>query len=140
MARGKRVVARGGTVAGYARGLPPAQARICRLLRAEVDRALPAASSKIWHGGPVWFIGEVPIVGYDATATGVKLLFWNGQAFGEPELEPMGKFKAAEIRFESADQIETRPLRRWLTKARTQVWDLREVRARRKQPASRSRS
>jgi hypothetical protein len=29
-----------------------------------IDRTLPDASNKIWHGHPVWFLEENPIVGY----------------------------------------------------------------------------
>ena len=125
------------SLAEYDAAQPPAEAAICRSLRAEIARALPDASSKVWHGAPVWFVGETPVVGYSVPAKGgVALLFWNGQAFGEPELKAMGKFKAAQADFANASEIKVAPLRRWLKKAGTELWDInliRQLRARAQQ-------
>lgn len=107
----------------YAESLSASHAAICRVLRKEIDAALPKAASKIWHGSPVWFIGENPVVGYNATPKHVNLLFWSGQSFGEPALKPAGKFAAAQIRFTDASQIDPRALRRWLKKASAEIWD-----------------
>jgi hypothetical protein len=90
-----------------------------------IDAALPKATARVWHGSPVWFIDENPVVGYSATAKAVKLLFWNGQAFGEPDLKPVGKYRAAEAVFGDASEIDTTAVRRWLKKARTDVFDSR---------------
>jgi len=43
--------------------------------------------------------------------------------FDEPGLEAAGKFKAARARLTAVTQIDVRLLRRWLRKARTDVWD-----------------
>lgn len=119
----------GASIAAYDAAQPAAEAAICRRLRAEIERALPDAASKVWHGAPVWFVGETPVVGYDVRAKGgVVLLLWNGQAFRDPALEPIGKFKAAQRRFEDASQVELAPLRRWLKQAATDLWDVGEVR------------
>ena len=115
----------GDTIEGYNEAQSVADAAICRALRAEIDGALKKAAAKIWHGSPVWFIGENPVVGYNVTAKGVALLFWNGQSFDEPELQVVGKFKAAQIKYADASQIEVKALRRWLKKARTEIWDYR---------------
>ena len=56
---------------------------------------LPKAISTIWHGSPVWFIGENPVVGYHVTPKHVNLLFWSGQAFGEPALKAAGKVRCS---------------------------------------------
>lgn len=111
------------TLSSYEARLAPAQAELVRLLRAEIDGALPDASSKVWHGHPVWFDGENPVVGYDARKASVNLLFWNGQALGEAELVPVGKHRAAGRSFETAAQVDPAALRRWLEKARTNVLD-----------------
>jgi hypothetical protein len=113
------------TIEGYNEAQSPCEAAICRVLRAEIDGALKKGTAKIWHGTPVWFIGENPVVGYNVTAKGVALLFWNGQSFDEPELQVVGKFKAAQIKYADAAQIEVKALRRWLKKARTEIWDYR---------------
>lgn len=117
------------TIAAYHAAQSAAAASMCRRLRAEIDRALPAATSKVWHGAPVWFIGQTPVVGYNVAARGdVVLLFWNGQAFDDPALTPIGKFRAAQARFGDAAAIEVAPLRRWLKKAGTKLWDIHSIR------------
>ena len=71
---------------------------ICRKLMKEIKATLPKATSRLYHGSPVWFVGENAVVGFSVTAKNeVKLLFWNGQAFDEPQLKAVGKFKAAQI-------------------------------------------
>jgi hypothetical protein len=122
-------------IAGFAATQVPGQAAICNKLRAEIDAALPTASSKIWHGSPVWFIGENPVVGYDVSSKGVKLLFWSGQLFEEPALEPVGKMKAAGVRYSDASGIDVKLLRSWLKKAGTTVWDYAGMIARKRKTA-----
>lgn len=100
---------------------------ICDLLAREISAALPAARNTIWHRHPVWFLDDNPIVGYSRLKGGVRLLFWSGQSFDEPALEPEGTFKAAEARYATVDDIDTRTLRRWLKKAGTIQWDYKNV-------------
>ncbi len=110
----------------YADSQNAAQAAVCRALRTEIEAALPKATSKIYHGSPVWFVGENPVVGYNVTAKkGVNLLFWNGQSFGEPTLEASGKFSAAQIQYTDVVQIDSPALRRWLKRAGTDIRDYR---------------
>lgn len=107
----------------YASELSTEHAAVCNSLRASIDAAMPKASSKIWHGSPVWFIGENPVVGYAAKAGVIALLFWNGQSFKEPGLTTVGKFHAAEARFNKISDIDQKALQRWLKKARTDIFD-----------------
>ena len=86
-------------IATYSQAQPTALRAICDLLRELIDTALPGATYKVWHGSPVWFIDDNPVVGYNAAAKAVKLLFWNGQAFDEPTLKPVGKYRAAQALF-----------------------------------------
>lgn len=117
------------SIAAYDAAQAEAEASLCRKLRAEIERALPDATSKVWHGAPVWFVGDTPVVGYNVPAKGgVVLLFWNGQAFGDPALKPIGKFRAAQTQFGEASEIKITPLRRWLKKARTEIWDVNSIR------------
>ena len=111
------------SIATWTRAQPAARRATCDALRALIDAALPKATSKVWHGGPVWFLGENPVVGYDATAKGVKLLFWNGQAFDEPDLAPVGKARAAGVTFRDATEVKPVVVRRWLRKAGRDVFD-----------------
>jgi hypothetical protein len=125
-AGGMKTLNAASSIARYARGQNPEHTAICHALRTEIDATLPQTSSKLYHGSPVWFVGENPVVGYSVTARkGVCLLFWNGQAFDEPGLVPVGKFRAAQIFFTDPNQIEAKVLRRWLKSAGKDIWDYR---------------
>src|SRR5262249_62246182 len=115
----------GDQITAYSKAQPLALRAICDLLRELIDAVLPNATSKIWHGSPAWFIDDNPVVGYNATAKAVNLLFWNGQAFDEPGLKPVGKYRAAQAIFRDAAEIDPKVIRRWLKKARSDVFDAR---------------
>ena len=100
---------------------------ICNTLEREINRGLPEAESKIWHGHPVWFLDGNPIVGYNKLKDCIRLLFWSGQSFGEEGLAPEGKFKAAEVRYTAEDQIDTKTLQRWLSASRDIQWDYKNI-------------
>ena len=100
---------------------------IADLLATEIDKHLPEAENKIWHRHPVWFLDGNPIVGYSKLKDSVRLLFWSGQSFDEPGLKNEGSFKAAEARYLSANEINTKDLQRWLTKARDIQWDYKNI-------------
>lgn len=100
---------------------------ICERLAFEIERGLPYAEGKVWHGGPVWFDRGNPLVGYWVRKHAVQLLFWSGQSFGETGLAPEGKFKAAEVNFATEDQIDSVLLLRWLEKARDIQWDYKNI-------------
>ena len=110
-------------IAAYSQAQPLALRPICDLLRELIDTALPKATSKVWHGSPVWFMDDNPVVGYNATAKTVNLLFWNGQAFDEAGLQPAGKYRAAQAKFSDAAEIDLKVIRRWLKKAKSDVFD-----------------
>lgn len=102
---------------------------VCEALAGAIDAGLKGAESKVWHGGPVWFLAGNPIVGYWVRKKGVQLLFWSGQSFDEPGLHPEGKFKAAEVRLLDAGEVEAKAkdLKRWLRKAKTIQWDYQNI-------------
>jgi hypothetical protein len=110
-------------ITAYSKAQTPAFGTICELLRELIDTALPKAISKVWHGSPVWFVDDNPVVGYNATTKSVNLLFWNGQAFDEASLKPVGKYRAAQAIFRDATEIDPKVIRRWLKKAKTDVFD-----------------
>jgi len=80
----------------YNQAQSPADRATCQLLAEQIDRGLPEAENRIWHGHPVWFLEGNPIVGYGKLKTCVRLLFWSGQSFDEEGLDKEGTFKAAE--------------------------------------------
>lgn len=106
----------------------PSHKEICDLLAEEIDRGLPEAENRKWHGHPVWFLDGNPIVGYSKQKPGVRLMFWSGADFGEPELNVVGKkFKDASVFYNDVNEISTRDLRRWLKKANEVQWDYRNL-------------
>jgi hypothetical protein len=111
----------------YNQAQAPTDRAICHLLAEQIDRDLPEAENKVWHAHPVWFLDGNPIVGYSKMKDGVRLLFWSGQSFDEQGLKKEGSFKAAEVRYTGADQIDMDMLRRWLAKARDIQWDYRNL-------------
>lgn len=101
---------------------------ICDLLLEEINLSMPEAESKIWHGAPVWFLVGNPIVGYSIQKAGVRLMFWSGVGFSEPELLPgTGKFKDASIFYTAKDQVSTADLQRWLEKSKNIQWDYKNI-------------
>lgn len=101
---------------------------ICDRLAAIIGRHLSEAESKIWHRHPVWFLDGNPTVGYSRMKAGIRLMFWSGADFGEPQLKPgTGKFKDASILYTSPDEINEADLKRWLNKSTQIQWDYKNI-------------
>lgn len=114
-------------IRAYHDSLAPTERRICDRLRRVIQRHLRGAEGKVWHRHPVWFLDGNPIVGYGTLKGCVRLLFWSGQSFDEPGLSPEGSFKAAEVRYTTAAQIDESDLARWLGKAAMIQWDYKNI-------------
>ncbi|MFZ4619665.1 MAG: DUF1801 domain-containing protein [Bacteroidota bacterium] len=115
------------TIPSYNRAQSKSDKAVFDLLKKEIDRAMPKAESRIWHGSPVWFLDGNPIVGYHKLKEHVRILFWSGQTFDEEGLISEGTFKAAEARFSSVDDIRVTHLRRWLSKSKKIQWDYKNI-------------
>lgn len=101
---------------------------ICEQLMDAINKYLPEAESKIWHRHPVWFLNGNPIVGYVKLKDGIRLMFWSGATFDEPELKPgTGKFKDASKLYTSVEEIDNDNLKQWLDKAKSIQWDYKNV-------------
>ena len=101
---------------------------ITNTLAKEINRHLPEAENKIWHGHPVWFLDGNPIVGYSKQKPGIRLMFWSGADFEEEDLNVVGKkFKDASRFYQSAAAIEKPKLKRWLEKGREIQWDYKNI-------------
>ncbi|MFT3684374.1 MAG: DUF1801 domain-containing protein [Phycisphaerales bacterium] len=114
-------------IEAYHAALSPADREICDKLCKVIEANLKGAENKVWHRHPVWFIEGNPIVGYHKLKDCVRLLFWSGQSFDEPGLEPEGSFKAAEARFTDAKQVVVKDLKRWLAKGAEIQWDYKNI-------------
>ncbi len=111
----------------YNESLDPQDRDICSLLAQAIEQALPEAENRIWHAHPVWFLDGNPVVGYSKLKECVRLLFWSGQSFEEEGLKKEGSFKAAEVRYTAADQVNMQNLKPWLAKARDIQWDYKNI-------------
>jgi hypothetical protein len=111
------------SLSAWSKAQSPSHRATCDALHKLIQTALPKATAKVWHGAPVWFLGENPVVGYSVKTKGVSLLFWNGQAFKEPGLVPVGKHGAAEALFLAGAELDSKTIRRWLKQAGTDVLD-----------------
>lgn len=114
-------------ISAYNNMQPDEVKEICITLAKEIGRALPEAENKIWHAHPVWFLDGNPVVGYNKLKNCTRLLFWSGQSFDEDALQKEGSFKAADIRYTMASQINTVDLKRWLEKSRLIQWDYKNI-------------
>jgi hypothetical protein len=114
-------------IKAYHEAQSPAEKEICDILYSVISKSLSEAENKIWHRHPVWFLDGNPIVGYSKLKNCIRLLFWSGQSFDEPDLKPEGTFKAAEARYTSPEQINTSELKQWLEKSRNIQWDYKNL-------------
>jgi hypothetical protein len=116
-------------VEAYLEAQTPEYGDICRRLVAEIRRCLPTSTARLYHGSPAWFIGDNAVAGVSVKAkVGVTLLFWNGQAFEDQSLIPVGQCKAAQISFQVVSEVNTKMLRRLLKKAGEDIWDFAGIR------------
>jgi Domain of unknown function (DU1801) len=67
----------------YESRLETSDKTLCESLRKEIEKCLSEATSKVWHGHPVYFLADNPVVGYAKLKDSVQLLFWSGQSFDE---------------------------------------------------------
>jgi hypothetical protein len=111
----------------YNERLTNADKEICDLLEAEISNELTEAENKIWHAHPVWFLDGNPIVGYDKLKNCVRLMFWSGKSFDEPNFECGKKLQDGSIRYTSVEQINVGDLRHWLKQSREIQWDYKNI-------------
>lgn len=115
-------------ISNYNNAQTPEDKAICDLLAEIFDAQLPEAENKIWHAHPVWFLEGNPVAGYSKLKGGVRVLFWSGASFEEPQLKlGSGKFKDASIGYPSLFDINQDDLIRWLQKARDIQWDYKNI-------------
>jgi hypothetical protein len=102
--------------------------QVCEVLRNEISKIMPKGSGRIYYSMPAWLINDNPIVAYKASSKDVLLLFWSGQSFKTPGLHPSGSFKAADIRYKNAADIDKTTLRKWLAESKEIQWNYRDIR------------
>jgi hypothetical protein len=101
---------------------------ICDFLYQTIQNELSIADGKIWHGHPVWFIENNPIVGYSKQKRGIRLMFWSGADFNDEALNVLGgKFKDASIFYNSISEIIPESFSDWLKKSLRIQWDYKNI-------------
>ncbi len=116
------------TIREYNEGQVESVKEICNFLESNITKYLKKSESKIWHGSPVWFIEENPIVAFSVRkGDRVSLMFFSGQSFEEPDLKSEGKFKAAEIFYTDIKEIKITKIKAWLKKAEKIQWDYKNI-------------
>ena len=115
-------------VEAYQNNLSPTEKEICDTLYHIINENLLQTEHKIWHAHPVWFLDGNPIVGYSKQKTGIRLMFWSGADFKEPQLNVLGKkFKDASLFYTNATEINETDLKRWLQKATSIQYDYKNI-------------
>lgn len=114
-------------IQAYHQTLSATDAAIGERLYQLIQEVLVGSEHKVWHAHPVWFIEGNPIVGYSKLKDGVRMLFWSGQSFNDPLLQPEGKFKAADIRFNSVDEIPVEAIKKLLQQSIDIQWDYKNI-------------
>lgn len=117
-------------ITAYHMQLSPDEAKLCMLLAKHITTHIPDATCKVRHGHPVWFLQWNPVVGYSKQKAGICVLFRSGQSFDEDWLHPEGKFKAAQVVYTDANQVDGDALTRWLKKTQIIQWDYKNIVAR----------
>lgn len=116
------------TIKDFNEKMDPSDQKICDTLAQIIDNELVEAESKIWHAHPVWFLGGNPIVGYSKQKKGIRLMFWSGADFQEPNLNIVGeKFKDASVFYNSESEIISDDLKGWLKKSKIIQWDYKNL-------------
>ena len=114
--------------AQYRINLSESPQAISDLLFNAIAQELTEATFKIWHRHPVWFLDGNPIVGISSQKKGLRLMFWSGADFDEPQLDVReGKFKDASVFYNQVSEVELDDLMRWIQKARSIQWDYKNI-------------
>lgn len=114
--------------AAYRVSLSASHQAIGDVLYSAIATELTEATFKIWHRHPVWFLNGNPIVGFSSQKKGLRLMFWSGSDFGEPDLNVKGgKFKDASVFFNQVGEVTLHDLVRWIQKARSIQWDYKNI-------------
>lgn len=115
-------------ISNYNNSLELNHKNISDKLRFIIDKQIKNSQSKLYHGSPVWFINDSPIVGYSLKKGKIALLFWSGQSFKESGLTPVGKFKAAEILLSDLSETTENKINTWLEESKQIIWDYKNIR------------
>ncbi|OKI67918.1 DUF1801 domain-containing protein [Micromonospora sp. CB01531] len=109
-------------VTDYLAGLDAPLRETAEKLRTVIDAALPEASGAMWHGHPVWGLGDrpgkTPVCLVKAYPSYVTFGLWRGQdvADASGRLTP-GARRMASVKLRTIDEIDPDLFAGWLRQA-----------------------
>jgi hypothetical protein len=109
----------------YNQALAVAHRAIAEQLDDLFAASLTKAAAKVWHGHPVWFLDGNPVCGYSLKKAGIEVLFWSGKSFTTAGLRPIGKYQAAGILVETAQDIAK--VATFMAEAQSIQWDYKNL-------------
>ena len=90
-----------------------------------IGSELPDATTKLYHGIPVWCVGDQPTIGLKPAKAHLSVLFFRGQALldgaaqdATGKLVASGSFEMASVKLTSAADLDEAALRSWVRAAR----------------------
>lgn len=113
------------SVVDYNEQLVPEFKGLAEQLAKLFKKQVPQAEAKVWHGHPVWFIDGNPIAGYSLKKSGIEVLFWSGKSFATAGLGPVGKYQAAGIAIETADDVDK--VKPFMAEAGSVQWNYKDL-------------
>jgi len=107
------------TVDEYIESLSETLEPIGRQLADILDNGLSGAYSVIWHGHPVWMLGQSPLAAFKAHSSHVTFMIWKGQELTDrsERLEAAGSSTMANLKLRSVDDIDEPLFVNWLHQA-----------------------
>ena len=109
----------------YNQALAGTQQKIAEQLADLFAASLPTAEAKVWHGHPVWFLDGNPVCGYSIKKAGLEVLFWSGKSFKTAGLRPIGKYQAAGLAVEKAEDIAK--VEKFMAETQSIQWDYKNL-------------
>ena len=81
---------------------------------------LPDATTKLYHGIPVWCVGDQPTVGLKPAKAHLSVLFFQGQKIPDAtgRLVASGSFELASVKLADPGDLDEAALRAWVRAAR----------------------
>ncbi|MEU8259586.1 DUF1801 domain-containing protein [Micromonospora sp. NPDC048999] len=109
-------------VTDYLAGLDAPLREVGEKLRTVIDAALPEAASAMWHGHPVWGLGDrpgrTPVCLVKAYTSYVTFGLWRGQDVDDASGRLVaGARRMASVKLRAVDEIDPDLFTRWLRQA-----------------------
>ena len=115
----------GADIIEYNQGLAAAERELAESLAALFASKLSTAEAKVWHGHPVWFVDGNPVCGYSLKKAGLEVLFWSGKSFKAAGLRPIGKYQAAGLAVETAEDVAK--VEKFMAETQSIQWDYKNL-------------